>query len=67
MKTSGTVENGWLLFKIKDQHASAEDITLKNKSVISKKTLDQIKGKEKKTDHDASNKVPVKDKKSKKK
>ena len=67
VKTSGTVENGWLLFKIKDQHASAEDITLKNKSVISKKTLDQIKGKEKKTDHDASNKVPVKDKKEQKK
>ena len=35
-------ENGWLLTKIKDEYASSEDISLKDKSVISKKTLDQM-------------------------
>lgn len=38
----GRGENGWLLFKVKDEYASTDDITLKDKSVISKKTLEQI-------------------------
>jgi len=42
VKTSGRGENSWLLFKVKDQYASKEDITLKDKSVISKKTLAQV-------------------------
>jgi bifunctional non-homologous end joining protein LigD len=35
-------ENAWLLFKVKDKYVSKEDITLKDKSVISKKTLGQV-------------------------
>jgi DNA ligase D-like protein (predicted polymerase)/DNA ligase D-like protein (predicted 3'-phosphoesterase) len=42
VKTHGRGENSWLLFKVKDKYVSKEDITLKNKSVISKKTLAQI-------------------------
>ena len=34
--------NKWLLFKVKDDYADKGDITLKDKSVISKKTLTQI-------------------------
>ncbi len=43
IKTRLKGENSWLLFKVKDNHASAADITLKDKSVVSKKTLTQIK------------------------
>jgi bifunctional non-homologous end joining protein LigD len=42
VKAHGRGENGWLLFKIKDKYASADDITLKDKSVVSKKTLAQV-------------------------
>jgi bifunctional non-homologous end joining protein LigD len=42
VKTHGRGENAWLLFKVKDQYVSKEDITLKDKSVISKKTLTQV-------------------------
>ncbi len=42
VKTQGRGENSWLLFKVKDKYVSTEDITLKDKSVISKKTLEQI-------------------------
>jgi len=42
VKTQGRGENAWLLFKIKDRYVSKEDITLKDKSVISKKTLAQV-------------------------
>ena len=42
VKTHGRGENAWLLFKIKDKYVSKEDITLKDKSVISKKTLAQL-------------------------
>jgi len=42
VKTHGRGENAWLLFKIKDEYVSTEDITLKDKSVISKKTLIQV-------------------------
>ncbi len=35
-------ENSWLLIKHKDKYASESDITLKNKSVVSGKTLEQI-------------------------
>jgi bifunctional non-homologous end joining protein LigD len=42
VKTQGRGENSWLLFKVKDKFASKEDITRKDKSVISKKTLTQI-------------------------
>ncbi|HKR05193.1 MAG TPA: DNA ligase D [Bacteroidia bacterium] len=42
VKTRGQGENSWLLFKIKDKYVSKKDITLKDKSVISKKTLAQV-------------------------
>jgi bifunctional non-homologous end joining protein LigD len=42
IKINGRGENAWLMFKIKDEYASGEDITLKDKSVISKKTLAQV-------------------------
>ncbi len=48
IKVHGRGENGWLLFKVKDEYASTDDITLKDKSVISKKTLAQV---EKTTDN----------------
>jgi bifunctional non-homologous end joining protein LigD len=38
----GRGDNGWLLFKVKDKFASTTDITRKDKSVISKKTISQI-------------------------
>lgn len=42
VKTHGKEENAWLLFKVKDKYASEADITLKDKSVVSKKTLAQV-------------------------
>lgn len=42
VKTHGSGENGWLLFKVKDKYASVNDITQKDKSVVSKKTLAQV-------------------------
>ncbi len=43
VKAHGRGENGWLLMKLDDKYASTEDISLKDKSVISKKTLEQVK------------------------
>ncbi len=42
VKTNGKAENAWLLFKVKDKYVSKEDITLKDRSVLSKKTLAQV-------------------------
>jgi bifunctional non-homologous end joining protein LigD len=42
VKTHTGAANAWLLMKIKDKYASDEDITLKDRSVVSKKTLEQI-------------------------
>lgn len=42
VKANGRGENAWLLFKIKDKYASEDDVTLKEKSVVSKKTLTQV-------------------------
>lgn len=42
IKAFGRAENSWLLFKVKDQYVSKDDITLKDKSVVSKKTLAQV-------------------------
>ncbi len=39
---NGRQENAWLLIKKKDRYSSEEDITRKNKSVISKVTLEQL-------------------------
>lgn len=42
VKTHGMGENGWLLIKHKDDYASTSDITKMDKSVISKKTIEQM-------------------------
>jgi bifunctional non-homologous end joining protein LigD len=42
VKTKGMGENSWLLIKHDDKYASTEDITKKDKSVLSKKTLEQV-------------------------
>ncbi len=42
VKTKGYAENSWLLIKHDDRYASKADITLKDKSVISKKSLKYV-------------------------
>jgi len=42
IKAHGRGENGWLLMKLDDKYATTDDVTKKDKSVISKKTLDQV-------------------------
>ncbi|HUH33559.1 MAG TPA: DNA polymerase ligase N-terminal domain-containing protein, partial [Daejeonella sp.] len=42
VKTQGMGENGWLLIKHKDEFASDGDITQKDKSVLSGKTIEQM-------------------------
>lgn len=42
VKAHGRGDNGWLLMKLKDEHASKEDITKAGQSVISNKTIEQM-------------------------
>jgi len=42
VKAYGRGENGWLLMKLDDKYASKDDVTLKDKSVISKKSIAQM-------------------------
>jgi bifunctional non-homologous end joining protein LigD len=42
VKTHGMAENAWLLIKHNDDHASVTDITKKDKSVLSEKTIGQM-------------------------
>ena len=42
VKSPGRGENAWLLIKVKDRFASAKDVTDKDRSVISGKSLEQI-------------------------
>ncbi|RXJ44312.1 DNA ligase D [Gelidibacter gilvus] len=63
VKVHGRGENEWLLMKLKDKYASKEDITKKDKSVVSKKTIEQVAktssnilGKDKKEDETKSKK-----------
>ncbi len=42
VKTKGFEENSWLLIKHKDKYASTEDISLKDTSVISGKTIETV-------------------------
>lgn len=42
VKTKGMGENAWLLIKHNDKYASADDITEMDKSVVSKKTIEQV-------------------------
>lgn len=41
-QTKGRGENAWLLMKHKDEFASAEDITLEEKSVLSGQTIEEV-------------------------
>jgi bifunctional non-homologous end joining protein LigD len=43
VKTHGMGENGWLLIKHNDEFASSKDITKKDKSVLSGKTIEMMK------------------------
>lgn len=43
VKTKSMEENAWLLIKHKDEFSSKNDITLKDKSVISDRTLEAVK------------------------
>lgn len=42
VKTNGMGENGWLLIKHKDDFASLSDITMKDKSILSGKTIEDM-------------------------
>jgi bifunctional non-homologous end joining protein LigD len=42
VKAYGRGENGWLLMKLDDKYAATTDITKKDKSVVSGKTLEQV-------------------------
>ena len=42
VKTQGRCENSWLLIKHDDRYASRADISKKDKSVLSHKTLEQV-------------------------
>jgi len=42
VRTNGMGENSWLLIKHRDKYASEDDITEKDRSVISRKTLDSV-------------------------
>jgi len=42
VKTSGHAENSWLLIKHRDEYASETDITQKDKSIVSGKTIEQM-------------------------
>lgn len=48
VKLHGKQENAWLLIKKQDKYASDSDILVKNKSVISKRSLDELQEKSKK-------------------
>jgi len=43
VKTNERGENAWLLIKKNDEYSSTEDITKKDKSVLSQKTLEEVK------------------------
>jgi bifunctional non-homologous end joining protein LigD len=42
VKAHGRGENGWLLMKLEDKYASPADILEKNKSIISRQTIEQV-------------------------
>ena len=44
VKIAGREENAWLLIKHRDEYATEEDITIKDKSVVSGKTIEQMAG-----------------------
>lgn len=68
VKTRGMGENGWLLIKHNDQFASVKDITKKDKSILSGKTIESMeKTSEKVWQHGHEEDVEKLEKTSKKK
>ena len=66
VKTHGMGENGWLLIKHKDDYAATSDITKKDKSVLSEKTIAQMEKTSEKVwqnGHEEQMETPVKPKK----
>lgn len=57
VKMKSEEDNAWLLIKHKDRYAANEDITLKDKSVVSQKTIEQVA---KKANHTMTNESPGK-------
>ena len=73
VKTRGMGENAWLLIKHRDDYASEKDITKKDKSVLSGKSISAIaktgekvwkNGREQRTAKSTSTKKPAKKKAS---
>ena len=64
VKLKGKQENAWLLIKKTDKFASDEDILKKDKSVISKKTLESVEKKTKKEKIDIPEKTKTAAKKT---
>ncbi|WP_219225116.1 DNA ligase D [Pedobacter antarcticus] len=61
VKTHGMGENGWLLIKHKDEYAAVADITKKENSVLSGKTIAEMeKSSEKVWQHGAEEKIELK-------
>ena len=60
VQLKGKQENAWLLIKKKDKFATDADILKKNKSVISKRTLDDLGKKSKETVSETTEKKTVK-------
>jgi bifunctional non-homologous end joining protein LigD len=61
VKLKGKQENAWLLIKKEDKYATTEDILEKNKSVISKVTLESMEKKAEKTVHEKKKTVKNKE------
>jgi bifunctional non-homologous end joining protein LigD len=62
--TKGREENAWLLIKKKDKHATSKDVTQKDESVISGKTLEEVagsKGKKEPTPASTSKRTKISD------
>lgn len=64
VKTKGMGENSWLLIKHKDEFASKGDITKKDKSVLSEKTIAQIEKSMKPGDNRNEEKTKTRQKKN---
>jgi bifunctional non-homologous end joining protein LigD len=66
VRTQGRGENAWLIIKHRDEYASTEDITLQDKSVISRKTIESMSrdnhAKQWQSDHSAAWNVAQADK-----
>ncbi|MEL1252313.1 DNA ligase D [Flavobacterium sp. DGU38] len=64
IKLKGKQENAWLLIKKSDKYATDTDILGKNKSVLSKRSLEELEEKSKKAIRAAKEKTPSKKKNS---